>query len=210
MHPDETETKTTFQDWDYEQVLTTCLKTHAKPQSRQEIYLNPLRLCVFARDPELFRPAKNLSENSRQAAKSPRGFYPILCVLARGPELFRLALTYDERDLKQKLLSIFGAPQELDEQRLRPALESRGNVRQDRDRRTDNLRRQIIFLALPSPVVHTTSANVFSIRLKKNAPLTNSSSTITTDTASISPGPSPVPKSAQRNPSTTPVIGFRL
>src|SRR5439155_11195517 len=37
---------------------------------------------------------------------------------------------------------------------------------------------------------------------------TNNAKATNTDVASIGPGPFPVPRSAQRNPSTTPAIGF--
>src|SRR5262245_31203696 len=57
-------------------------------------------------------------------------------------------------------------------------------------------------------VYHTTSAKVFSIFRKYKAPPIRTLIATMEDTAIIKPGAVPVPRSAQRNPSTTPAIGL--
>ena len=54
-----------------------------------------------------------------------------------------------------------------------------------------------------------TSAKVRSTRRKKKAPETTRTRAAATETRSGIPGGRPVPSRPQRNPSTTPTIGFR-
>src|SRR5581483_6186740 len=55
---------------------------------------------------------------------------------------------------------------------------------------------------------YTTSTNVRSIRLNTYSPLASSNATIASDTSSTGPSTLPLPNNTQRNPSTTPAIGF--
>src|SRR6202050_820703 len=59
------------------------------------------------------------------------------------------------------------------------------------------------------PGTHTRSAKVFPMRRKKEAPPTSKPSDTSADTQTMLPGEAVRPNSAQRNPSTTPLIGLR-
>lgn len=81
-------------------------------------------------------------------------------------------------------------------------------------RRTSCLRRKLLLrpwtrIAM-SDTIYTRSANVSSMRRKYSKPPASAKAITATATASRSKGgPASVPKTAQRNPSTMPVIGFR-